>query len=410
VSTHFDVVIVGAGMVGATLACALANSRLKIAVLDSRAPVATTTDDFDLRVSAITLASRTLFENLGAWDAMQRRRVAPVEAMQVWEGQGEIQFDAAEIGEPCLAYIIENSVIQQSLVERLHRFTNIHALWPVEIGSIAFDQAHATVTLKDGRCLTSQLVVGADGAESAVRRAAGIDSRNIDMGQQGIVATVRTEKSHANIARQHFLPTGPLAFLPLPQPNACSIVWSADNARAAALLALDDAGFMAELQLAFGDRLGRLLSVSRRQGFALALAHANSYTAPRLALIGDAAHTVHPLAGQGVNLGLLDAAVLAETLLAAAGRARDLGAHLLLRRYERARKGGNLAMIAATGGFRYLFGNDWMLARGLRGAGLGLANAVAPIKRALMRRASGVAGELPALARRVPAAKLSSAK
>jgi 2-octaprenylphenol hydroxylase len=396
---RFDVVVVGAGMVGATLACALGDSRLKIGLLDVRAPTPSPADDFDLRVSAITLASRTLFDNLGAWDPMRGRRVAPVEAMQVWEDGGEIRFDAADIGEPALAWIVENSVIQQALLERLHAYTNVHTLWPVALESIAFDDAAVSLTLADGRRLSTRLLVGADGAESGVRRLARIATRQFDMRQSGIVATVRTQLPHGQIARQHFLASGPLALLPLPEPNACSIVWSADTERAQTLMALADAEFLAELQRAFGDRLGRIISVSPRQVFPLALAHALRYTAPRLALVGDAAHTVHPLAGQGVNLGLLDAAALAEAVLAAATHGRDIGAHALLRRYERARKGENLGMIAATGSFKYLFGSDWPPLRGLRNLGLRLTDAAIPLKRMIMRRAAGLDGDLPALAR-----------
>jgi 2-octaprenylphenol hydroxylase len=395
----FDVLVVGAGMVGATLACALGDSRLKVGVLDNRAPVAPPRDDHDLRVSAITLASRAMLRNLGAWDAMPQARIARVEAMQVWEGGCEIEFDAADIGAPCLACIVENSVLQRALVDRLHAFSNVATLWPVEIDTLALADDAASVTLKDGRRLTARLLVGADGADSALRHAAGVESRQLDMGQKGIVATVRTQQPHANIARQHFLPAGPLAFLPLAEPNACSIVWSADNVRAETLLALDDTGFIAALEQAFGDRLGRVLSVSRRQSFPLALAHARRYSTTRLALIGDAAHTVHPLAGQGVNLGLLDAATLAETVLDAARRGRDIGAPRVLRRYERVRKGDNLGMIATTGGFKYLFGNERPLLRALRGIGLSLTHRLGPLKRAIMRRAAGIEGELPALAR-----------
>jgi 2-octaprenylphenol hydroxylase len=400
----FDVLIVGAGMVGAAFACALGDSRLKVAVLDSRAP-APPTEEYDLRVSAITLASRALFGNLGVWEAMRRRRVSPVEAMQIWESDSELRFDAADIGEPCLAYIIENSVIQQALIERLHAFTNVQCLWSMEIESIAADEDGARVRLRDGRCFEARLLIGADGAQSAVRRAAGIEVSQWDVEQQGIVATVRAEGAHAHTAYQHFLPGGPLAFLPLAEPHTCSIVWSADTARAEALMALDDAAFSAELRAVFGDRLGRVVLASRRQAFPLVLAHARAYIAARVALIGDAAHTVHPLAGQGVNLGLMDAAVLAELVREAAVADRDIGAYRLLRRYERARKAENLGMVALTGGFKYLFGMTSPLVRSLRRAGLGVADAAGPLKRALIRRASGLEGDLPGLAREKPGSK-----
>jgi 2-polyprenylphenol 6-hydroxylase len=399
---NYDVVIIGGGMVGTALACALGSSSLKVALLD-RTPAPPLPDkEYDLRVSAITLASRTLFENLGAWQGMERRRVAPVREMQVWsgEGGGSIHFNAAEIGEPALAWIVENSVIQTALIERLHQFTNVHSLCPVEIADITLADNGAVVTLKDGRGLSTKLLVGADGADSAVRHAAGIETQSLDLNQKGIVATVTTEKHHEATARQRFLSTGPLAFLPLDEPRTCSIVWSADTARADHLTALDDAAFVIELQIAFGDSLGKILTISPRAAFPLALSHAKTYTAPHLALVGDAAHTVHPLAGQGVNLGFLDAATLAEVLLGAAEKHKDIGTHEVLRRYERWRKGDNLAMISITGGFKYLFGNDLPVVSQLRNLGLDITNAATPIKNLIMRRASGLEGDLPKLAKR----------
>ncbi|HKQ30752.1 MAG TPA: UbiH/UbiF/VisC/COQ6 family ubiquinone biosynthesis hydroxylase, partial [Burkholderiales bacterium] len=397
---NFDVLIVGGGMVGASFACALGDSRLKVGIIDARAPVSLPHEGLDARVSAITLASRNFLQNLDVWNRIPPMRVTPVEAMQIWETQGEVRFDAADIGEPCLAYVVENAAIQQALVGRLQGLTNIHALWPVRVEAIEFDDACAAVTLNDGRRLAARLLVGADGADSAVRRLAGIDARSIDMAQKGIVAVVQTERAHGCIARQRFLPTGPLAFLPLAEPNACSIVWSADTVRADALMGLSDSAFIGELQTALGDALGRILVCGPRQAFALALVQARRYTASRLALIGDAAHTVHPLAGQGVNLGFLDAAALAGNVLASARQGRDAGAHRGLRRYERARKGDNLGMIAVTGGFKYLFGNELPLLRGLRNIGLNLTDVVTPAKRFFMRRAAGITGDLPVLARR----------
>jgi 2-octaprenylphenol hydroxylase len=400
--SNYDIVIVGGGMVGSALACALGDSRLKVAVLDHAPAVAPPQTGWDLRVSAITLASRALFENIGAWEGMTRRRVAPVAEMQIWDsnGSGSIHFNAAEIGEPCLNYIIENSVMQTALVERVHHFTNIHYLCPTAIADIALADDGATVTLKDGRSLRTRLLVGADGADSQVRRAASIEKQSLDLDQTGIVATVTTEKPHEQTARQRFLTTGPLAFLPLSEPHTCSIVWSADSPRAGALMALGDAAFVAELQTAFGSSLGKVLSVSPRAAFPLALSHAKQYTASHLALIGDAAHTVHPLAGQGVNLGFLDAAALAEVLLGATAKQKDIGAHAVLRRYERWRKGDNLAMVSITGGFRYLFSNDMPMVSQLRNRGLSLTNTVTPVKNFIMRRASGLEGDLPKLAKR----------
>jgi 2-octaprenylphenol hydroxylase len=370
-------------------------------VLD-RAPPAAPDTGYDQRVSAITLASQTFFENVGAWASMVRRRVSPMREMQVWSegGSGSIHFNAAEIGEPCLAWIIENRVIQAALIERLHQFTNVHYLCPVEIADITLADNGAIVTLKDGRTLSTKLLVGADGADSEVRRAAGIDTQSLNLNQKGIVATANTEKPHETTARQRFLATGPLAFLPLDEPYTCSIVWSADTARADQLLALDDTAFILALQEAFGDSLGKIQTLGPRAAFPLALSHAKAYTAPHLALVGDAAHTVHPLAGQGVNLGFLDAATLAEVLLEAAANQKNIGAHAVLRRYERWRKGDNLAMVSITGGFRYLFSNDLPVVSQLRNWGLSLTDAATPVKNFIMRRASGLEGDLPKLARR----------
>lgn len=399
--SSYDIVIIGGGMVGAALACALGNSSLKVALLD-RAPPAAPDKGYDQRVSAITLASQTFFENAGAWAGMARRRVSPAREMQVWSegGSGSIHFNAAEIGEPCLAWIIENRVIQTALIERLHQFTNVHYLCPVEVADIALADNGAAITLKDGRTLGTKLLVGADGADSAVRRASGIETQSLNLNQKGIVATVTTEKPHEATARQRFLATGPLAFLPLDEPHTCSIVWSADNARADQLLALDDTSFISELQKVFGESLGKIQTIGPRAGFPLALSHAKAYTAPHLALVGDAAHTVHPLAGQGVNLGFLDAATLAEVLLEAAANQKNIGTHAVLRRYERWRKGDNLAMVSITGGFRYLFGNDLPMVSQLRNWGLDLTNVASPVKNFIMRRASGLEGDLPKLARR----------
>lgn len=416
----YDVVIVGGGMIGATLAAALGGSALKVAVIEPQPPPAPPAEGFDVRVSALTLASQTLLERIGAWSGIVARRVAPVRAMRVWQARGgraarwpfpppfgggavagergEIRFDAAGIGEPCLAYIVENSVTGAALHERVGQHPNLHWI-SAALGALDIGEA-PRVTLVDGRRLRARLVVAADGADSVVRRQLAVPVRRLDMRQLGIVASVRTERTHEDTAWQVFLPSGPLAFLPLPQPHTCSIVWSAERARAEELLALDDAGFTAALADAFGARLGRIESASARAAFPLGLAHADRYVADGVALIGDAAHVVHPLAGQGANLGLLDAAALAEVVLDAAQARRDIGAAWVLRRYERWRKGDNLGMIAVTGGFRYLFGNDWPVVSQLRGLGLSLTDRLEPIKHAIMRRASGITGDLPRLARR----------
>jgi 2-polyprenylphenol 6-hydroxylase len=399
-NTDYDILIAGGGVVGGTLACALGGSGLKVGVIEPQA-VAVPEKGYGLRVSAITLASQTVFENIGAWAGMRAQRVSPVEAMRVWEDSSVLNFDSADIGEPCLAWIIENSVMAVALTACLRRFPNIDVLSPARVSRVQIGETRVQVRLEDNRHLEASLLVGADGAESLVRREAAIEWTRHDLRQSAIVGVVHTEHPHARTAYQHFLTTGPLAFLPLDELHTVSIVWSADQTRAAVLLSLDDAAFNVELQAAFGDHLGRVRLVSERAAIPLALGFARDYTTQRVALIGDAAHTVHPLAGQGVNLGILDAAALTEMLLTAAGQKRDLGAHALLRRYERARKGADVGMQAVTGGFRYLFGSGLPVLRMLREAGLRITERLPPLKDYFMRRASGLEGELPRLAQRV---------
>lgn len=393
----YDVVIAGGSMVGATLATALGDSGLQVAVIEPQVPEPVS-DKPDLRVSAITLASQTVFENLGVWDSMRRQRATPVERMQVWEGQSELTYDSADIGEPCLNWIVENRVMVNALVSRLRQQSNIEFVNPAHLTNIEIETDRVRISLDNGRVLSARLLVGADGAESVVRRAAAIDWRRHDLGQSALVARIRTEHPHEHTAYQHFLPSGPLALLPLDDPHTVSMVWSADRPRARELAALDDSAFNHELQLAFGSLLGVLQVASPRVSFPLALGFADVYTRERIALIGDAAHTVHPLAGQGVNLGILDAVTLAEVLRAVTGR--DIGLHRLLRRYERARKGADLGMQLVTGGFRYLFGSEWLPAQALRRAGLSLTERLPLLKNIIMQQASGLAGDLPLLARR----------
>lgn len=395
----FDVIIAGGGMVGATLAAALGGSALRVAVIESQAPSA----GMDPRVSAITPATQTVFENLGAWSGIEAAGISPVETMRVWEGSAAVHYDSAEIGEPCLAWIVENRVIVAALRERLRAHANIDVIRPASMAQADFDSGKVVVRLEDGRPLAASLLVGADGAGSRVRRAAGIGWTRHDLRQTAMVATVQTEIPHGRTAWQHFLPTGPLAFLPLADPHAVSIVWSADTDRAGELMHFDEQDFNHALQAAFGEALGRVQLVGPRAAFPLALGFAQAYSGHRVALVGDAAHTVHPLAGQGVNLGILDAVTLADVCRDAAGR--DIGRLSRLRRYERARKGADLGMQLMTGGFRYLFGNAWTPVRTLRQAGLLLAERLPLLKNALMRQAGGLTGERPALAHRAAGRK-----
>lgn len=402
-NTDYDVVIVGAGIVGATLACALAVSKLRIAIIEHELPVPAPSADFDLRVSAITPGSRVILDGVGAWVGIAQQRVCPVEQMHVWDagGTGAIHFDSADIGEPHLAYIIENNAIRAALIERIRRCSNAELCCPRDVDTVDVADSRVEVRLTDGTQISARVVIGADGPRSRVRQQARIDLTAWGYAQQAIVATVGTEQPHAHTAWQRFLSTGPLAFLPLAD-GRCSIVWSVDSEQASSLLAQEDAQFLESLATAFGDRLGAVVSTGVRIAFPLQRAHAKRYVDSRIALIGDAAHTVHPLAGQGVNLGLLDAAVLAEVLIDADSAGRDIGSVSILRRYERWRKGDNLAMLAVTDGLKRLFGNSMEALARVRNLGLDVTDSVRPVKNMFMRRAAGLEGDLPRLARGLP--------
>lgn len=399
---NYDILIIGGGMVGATVACALGPSGLRIALLEQRCPCfAWPPADYDNRVSAITRATERVFAAVGAWDAMVRRRVAPYRAMHVWDatGSGAIHFTGADLGEPNLGHIIENSVIHAALLERMAAFANVAMICPAEARTMRRTADGVTVTLADGRTLAARLVVGTDGARSWVRDQAGITTTGWAYDQHALTANIRTSRPHGDAAWQRFMPDGPLAFLPLSEPNLSSIVWSTHPDHARELAALDPSLFLDELQRAFGDRLGRMESTGARGVFPLVLRHANSYCSERLVLAGNAAHAIHPLAGQGLNLGVLDAAALAEVLLAAHRDGEDIGSLRVLRRYERWRKGDNIAVTAAMDGFKRLFGSTAAPVRWARNIGLSLTDAAGPIKRELVRRAMGIGGDLPAMAR-----------
>lgn len=388
----YDIVIIGGGMVGASLACALADSTLSIAVIEGLDPSGEwPADSFDIRVSAITRASESLFRRLGAWPAMAAMRVQSYEAMDVWDatGTGHIHFDAAELGEPNLGHIIENRVITLALLQRLRQHDNIDYRCPVKPKRLTLRSNHAQLQLDDGGLLQATLIIGADGAHSWLRQQAGIEVQERHYQQTAVVTTVQTEHHHEDTAWQCFLPSGPLAFLPLPEGRS-SIVWSTSAEEAERLLALDNADFMSELGEAFMHRLGAVTDVGPRGAFPLKGRHAKEYVKPHLALVGDAAHTIHPLAGQGVNLGLADVEELVAVVLEAHCAQRPIGSFKTLRRYERARRGDNLLMLDAMGAFKRLFSNDDPGLREIRNLGLNLVDHAGPLKHFFMARAMGL--------------------
>lgn len=387
----YEIIIAGGGMVGAALACLLAQAGKQVAVLEANQPLAFSVDDpFDNRVSALSRASQRLMEQAGAWSTVLAMRAAPYEAMQVWDatGSGWIRFEAADLGEPDLGHIVENRVLQLALLESLQSYPNLELLCPARLSHFEVTQNQIQVTLAEGRNLTAQLLIGADGAQSAVRRLAALPYELLDYAQKALVCTAYTALPHAATAWQRFLPTGPVAFLPLPDPNACSIVWTLPADQADAVLSWDEARFQRELGQALDFRLGEIIRIGERAAFALRGLHAQSYVCERVALLGDAAHTIHPLAGQGVNLGFKDAETLAKLILA--NETPDDGSLKLLRRYERARRGDNVLTQKVMEGFSLLFSNTLTPWKLLRNTGLTTVNQLPLLKYQLARRAMGL--------------------
>ena len=403
-ATRYDTVVVGGGLVGATLALALGRIGLRVAIVErSDTPAVPPGPARGLRVSAFTVASERILRALGVWPALPGERIGPMREMHVWERAGEVHFDSAGIGEPVLGHVIENALVQWAVEQRIDALPNVEWHRGAELAGLALDGGEAVAALGDRR-LRAPLLVGADGADSRVRALTGIEIAAGDYRQEAVVAEVRTALPHRETAWQRFLPDGPLAFLPLAN-GASSIVWSTTPEHAARLRALDDDAFGFEVADAFEWKLGAVGAAGARAAFGLHHLHARAYVRDRVALAGDAAHVVHPLAGQGVNLGLLDAAALAEVVARSHALGRDVGARPTLRRYERWRRGHNALMQAALGGFRHLFSSRYAPVRRLRETGLTLTDRLPPLKAGFMRFASGLEGDLPALARGTPEAR-----
>ena len=401
-----DLIIVGAGMVGSALALALKDSGLNILLLDGGSMAVRPFSGeapFEPRVSALSMASQRLLERLQVWPGVQARRASPYAQMQVWDGSGtgSIHFSAASVHADNLGHIVENRVVQDALLEAL--FDSEVGLLPnARLEQLRRDGDDWLLQLVDGRQLRTPLLVAADGANSSVRQMAGCATREWDYLHHAIVTSVRCADAHQATAWQRFTDDGPLAFLPLRRgedEHWCSIVWSTVPEEARRLMALDDQAFRQALGKAFEWRLGEILEVDPRLCIPLRQRHAKRYIQAGLALIGDAAHTIHPLAGQGVNLGFLDAATLAEVFLHALRRGEALASEKTLSRFERRRMPHNLAMMAAMEGFQRLFQADPLSVRWLRNSGLNLVDGLAEAKALFVRQALGLSGDLPELAR-----------
>jgi 2-octaprenyl-3-methyl-6-methoxy-1,4-benzoquinol hydroxylase/2-octaprenylphenol hydroxylase len=378
-------------MVGAALALALTREGFDIAVIEPRAPKSwDAQDEVDLRVVALAPSSVELFGRLDVWNEIAAARASAYGRMRVWDAlaPGELKFDAADEGRAALGWIVENRLIQSVLWQALQREARITLHCPARVTATDTTDDRRTLTLDDGSAIAARLVVAADGATSALRGLLDIAARERDYGQRAVVAHVATERAHESTAWQRFLPGATLALLPLAD-GRCSIVWSAPDVEAARLLALEDDAFRAELGAAFDFRLGRITATTPRASFLLRMQLAERYLAPRFALIGDAAHAVHPLAGQGVNLGLRDVEELCAVLVEARGARRDFAAEHVLRRYERRRRSDNRLSAHAFDAIQRVFGSDAMPVAAMRGAGLSIVDKIAPLKNAFARHAAG---------------------
>lgn len=402
-NSQYDLIIVGGGMVGTALACALGDSRYRIALIEAGdlaqmpdTPVVAV-QDVDLRVSALNMASQAFLEKIGAWQLMPAARLQAYQQMKVWDGEGtgSIQFDAAEMLEPHLGHIVENRVTSAALLQRVQQLSNVTLYTGQSMTGMtrvpgAEGEEEWLVKLSSGEHLHAGLVVAADGALSQVRTLVGFPVREWAYGHHALVCTVQVSAGHQNTCWQRFMPSGPLAFLPVPNSQMCSIVWSCPQDMAEELTALADDEFCRRLQGAIEHQLGEITAVGPRVAIPLRQRHAIQYQQDSVVLVGDAAHTIHPLAGQGVNLGLMDAECLARVLLENAAKGLAVNNPLALRRYARERMPQNLTMMAGMEGFKRLFESDALPVRWLRNTGMKKVAGLGFLKQHIMQEAMGL--------------------
>jgi len=399
--TH-ELVVVGGGLVGLSLGIATAQAGLDTLVVDRENPAATLAESFDGRASAIAYGSQQILAALGIW-AKLASQAAPILEIRVADDSAPLflHYDHREVGDHPLGWIVENIVLRRALLERVRELPHLAHSAPKTVAGVERSAAGALVRLADDHAIRARLVAAADGKASPLRKAAGIRTIEWSYPQTGIVATVQHERPHRGVAVEHFLPAGPFAILPL-TGNRSSIVWTERAELAPRILAMSAPDFADELRRRFGDFLGTVEPMGPRWSYPLAFLHAENYAAERLALVGEAAHVIHPIAGQGLNLGLRDVAALAEVLVDARRLGLDIGEPNVLRRYERWRRLDNWMLAAVTDTLNRLFSNAIAPVKLARDLGLAAVNQMPPLKRLFMRHAMGVVGDQPRLVRGEP--------
>jgi 2-octaprenyl-6-methoxyphenol hydroxylase len=400
---QFDLLIIGGGMVGASLACALGNQPLRVGVIEAIPFRSESQPSYDDRSIALAYGARKIFEGMGLWQQVQKI-VTPIKKIHVSDRGhfGATRMDAAREGYPALGYVVENRHIGQLFANTLASLPNVELICPAKLQNFTINADEAEVVIeRDGKIetLSTKLIVGADGGRSVVRQLAGIDHTSDDYNQNAVIANVTPGKDHQNIAYERFTDNGPLALLPMSE-GRCSLVWTVDRDNIETVMAWDDKTFLTQLQQRFGMRLGTLQKVGRRNAYPLALVRAVEHIRPRLALIGNAAHVLHPIAGQGFNLGIRDVAALAQVIVEA--KEQDIGAIAVLNQYDAWRKHDQDCVTSLTDGLVRIFSNQITPLVIGRNSGLLAMDMIPPVKRMLMRQTMGLAGKLPKLARGIP--------
>lgn len=399
-SLDTDVIIVGAGLVGATLACGLAANGIKTVVIDRLDPADGISPTFDGRASAIAQSSRVALDGIGLWPLLAEKS-EPIREIRVSDGPSLLflHYDHAEIGDDPLGYMVENRDMRAGLLRLMRKSPGLTIAAPTDVSDIRRDEGVAVVTLEGGEKITGQLVVAADGRGSATRQSAGVDVTGWTYNQSAIVATIEHTVSHDGIAHERFLPSGPFAILPLKGGHRSSLVWTERTALVDSYMALDEAAFLAEIAERVGGFLGDVSLFGPRFQHPLGLQVAETYTRERLVLLGDAAHGIHPIAGQGLNLGLRDVAALIDILVDAKRYGLDLAHSAGLERYQRWRRADNLLMAGMTDVLNRLFSNDLPPLKAMRDLGLATVNSLPALRKTFMRHAMGQVGDLPKLMR-----------